>query len=422
MLSKRFGVAGNPHTGYPDLTYSRITKLGWLRALVLDDSTWDAMLTAVPQSTNVAAVITGQSGPLANDFWSDGWRDTYTSYITRFCERSYKKVRLIEFANEWDFWDNEDKAEKAAELAILGTDICKRYGILGVLGSVASGDWTNQLARAIRVVDRAEKELGYKVIHGFAFHPYMSKVVRESSGAGSGTDEFSVPDNDWPRLGDKIRQAIDIAGGRAVAITEGGIKVGDAGGLRQQELYVHGFFQDELSKFTPDELLMATYFCWTDNNGSPGEQGNNGYGLLGENDRPRPAYNAATYQFQNEVAVDIPVSRLIADSYPAPEIPTEPPTPTPEPPTTPPVVVPPVQVPRTLSPSDAHSMRWRAIVPNAVYNSDFGFERHWRARENAWWGSPLTETESTLDDGRPVRVFANAVVAYNGDDTVEVLG
>jgi len=413
MLSKRFGVAGNPHTGYPDTTYSRITKLGWLRALVLDDGTWASMLNSVPQSTNVAAVITGQSGPLGNDFWSDGWRERYTTYITSFCEQYYKKVRLIEFANEWDFWDNDDRAEKAAELAIVGTDICKAYGILGVLGSVASGDWTNQLARAIHVIDLAEKKLGYKVIHGFAFHPYASRVER----SGEGGDGFQVPNGDWPRVSDKIRQAIQIAGGRAVAITEGGIKVGDAGGLRQQELYVHGFFQDELSQFTPDELLMATYFCWSDNNGSPGEQGVNGYGLLGENDRPRPAHNAATYQFQNEIAVDIPVSRLIAQSYPAPITPD---VPKPEPP----VVVPPqppVQVPRRLTVPDAHSMRWRAIVPNAVYNHDFGFERHWRARENAWWGSPLTESESTLEDGRAVRVFANAVVAYNADDTVEVL-
>lgn len=410
MLSKRWGICGNPHTGYPDLVYSRTVKLGWLRCLVLDDATWDAMLQQVPNDTNVAAVITGQSGPLQNDFWSDSWRDTYVSYITAFCERTYKKVRLIEFANEWDFWDNEDKATKAAELAMIGTDICKKYGMLGVLGSVASGDWKNQLTQACAVLDVAEQRLGYKVVHGFAFHPYMSACVRDGEGG------FSVPSADagWQRLSDKVREAIDIAGGRACAITEGGIKVVDAGGLNEQQLYVHGFFQDELSTFSPEEILMATYFCWTDNNGSPGEQGMNGFGLLGENSRARPAYNAATYQFQNAPIVDIPVQALISASYPAEKPPVEPPVRPPD--------VPPVQVPRVVSASEAHSLRWRALVPSAVYNHDFGFERHWRAPENAWWGSPLTESEQQLDDGRPIRVFANAVIVYNGsDDTTEVL-
>lgn len=409
MISKRWGIVGNPHTGYPDLTYMRTVKLGWLRALVLDSGSWDAMLQAVPNGTNVAAVITGQSGPLANDFWSAGWRDRYTAYVREFCERSYKKVRLIEFTNEWDFWDNLDRAEKAAELALLGTDICKEYGILGVLGSVASGDWKAQLARAINVVDGVEKKLGHKAIHGFAFHPYVSKVIRE------GDQGFSVPVHDWERLSDKVREARDIAGGRACAITEGGIKVGDAGGLREQELYIHGFFQDELAQFSADELLMASYFCWTDDNGSPGEHGINGFGLLGENSRARPAYNAATYQFQNEVPSDIPLARLIKESYPPAKDPPPPP------------IDPPIDLPtlpqRKLSASDAHSVRWRALVPTAVYNNDFGFERAWRRAENRWWGSPITETEYQLDDGRPLRIFANAVVAYNsGDDTVEVLG
>lgn len=435
MLSKRFGACGNPITGYPDGTYSRLVKLGWLRALVLDLGTWQAMYDGVPTETNIAAVITGQSGPLGNDFWSDGWRERYTSFVTEFCERFYKKVRLIEFANEWDFWNNSDRAEKAAELAIIGTEVCKSYGILGMLGSVASGDWQAELAKAIRVVDAADKRLGYASIHGFCFHPYMSYVQRDR-----GNDSFVVPGNGmepaggWERLSDKVRRAIEIAGHRTCALTELGIKVGDAGGLDKQSLYVHGAFEDELAQFTPDEVIMATYFCWQDQNGSPGERGDAAFGLIGEGGELRPAYHAASYQYKTAPVVDLPVARLLAASrapiaepmVETPEAPNtnfgggqEPSNPQSDPGTQP---TPVARLQRVLSPAEAHAIRWRAIVPTAPYNHDFGFERHWRMIENSWWGSPITEGEYTLDDGRPVRVFANAVIAYSGsDDTIEVL-
>jgi hypothetical protein len=411
MLAKRFGVVGNPHTGFPDRVYSQRIGLGWLRALVLDDASYEAMLQQVPNTTNVAAVITGQSGPLANDFWSDGWRDRYTTYIRDFCEQFNRKVRLIEFTNEWDFWSNADRADKAAELAIIGTAICKEYGILGVLGSVASGTWKEQLAQAIARVDEAEQRLGYRAIHGFAFHPYVSYVQREEGSptfiVPSGAD--GTPSEGWERLSAKIREAIRIAGGRPCAVTEVGIKVGDAGGLEEQSLYVHGVFQDELARLSPDELLMATYFCWTDMNGAPSERGRDAFGLVSEGGNLRPAYNAAIYQFQNAPTVNIPVERLLLESKPA-RVPDPTPPDPPQPPTNTRLTVP-----------QAHAMRWRAIVANAPYNHEFGFERHWRKPDNAWWGSPVTENERTLEDGRPVRVFANAVVAYNADDTTEVL-
>lgn len=78
-------------------------------------------------------------------------------------------------------------------------------------------------------------------------------------------------------------------------------------------------------------------------------------------------------------------------------------------------------MPATIPVADLHQMRWQAVVHNAPYHHDYGFERHWRMPDNAWWGSPITELEYTLEDGRPARVFANVVVAYNGDDTIEVL-
>jgi hypothetical protein len=431
MLLKQYGVCGNPHTGYPDGVYARSVGLGWLRALVLDMGSWQAMCDQMPTSTSIAAVITGQSGPLNNDFWSDGWRDRYVAYITEFCERFYKSVRLIEFVNEWDFWDNEDRAEKAAELAMIGTQICKGYGILGVLGSVASADWQAQLAKACAVLDKAEDALGYNVVHGFAFHPYMSYVERDR-----GKDSYVVPGNGmtpsegWERLSDKVRHAIEIAGGRPVALTEFGIKVGDAGGMDKHALYVHAAFEDELSKFTPSELIMASLFCWTDMNGAPSERGNDAFGLISESGMMRPAYNAFLYQARTAPIVDVPVSGWLAASQPGHTGGNPDGTPdeaggTPTPPdggngsgTQVPPIVP---VARVLSPADAHAIRWRAIVPTAVYNHDFGFETHWRNADNAWWGSPVTESEQTLDDGRPVRVFANAVVAYNADDTTEVL-
>lgn len=421
MLTKRYGVCGNSLTGYPDGVYAKATALGWIRSLVVDLPSFQAMYDGTPAGTNIAVVITGQSGPLNNDFWSDGWRDTFTSFITAFCEQFYRKVRLIEFANEWDFWDNSDRAAKAAEIAILGTNICKQYGILGMLGSVASSDWKAQLASACAVLDAADKKLGYASVHGFCFHPYVSYVQRDST---LSQDRFVVPtkgglqpDDGWERLSDKVREAIAIAGGRPCAITELGIKVGDAGGPDQQALYVHGAFQDELSQFSAAQLVMATYFCWTDANGSPGESGANAFGLVAADGSLRPAYNAFTYQMQNAPTVDVPVSDWLAAS----KAPTTAPQGSQQPSTTQGSTSTAPPASRTLTAAQAHEMRWQSIVPNAVYNADFGFEKAWRTPECSWWGSPITENEYTLDDGRPLRVFANAVVAYNTDGTTEVL-
>jgi hypothetical protein len=374
------------------------------------------MYNQVPTNsgTSLAAVITGQTQGLDNDFWSDGWQQRFTECVTEFCERFYKKVRLIEFMNEWDTWDNDDRNDKAVEIGVLGTAICKRYGILGVLGSVSGGDWINELGRACTKLDAIESQVGYSVVHGFAFHPYVSSVERDDG-------SFEVPNGEgWQRLRDKVRQAIDISGGRACAITECGIKVGDAGGEEQQALYVHGTFQDELSVFSADELLMATYFCWCDQNGAPSERGPSAFGLIDAQGKLRQAYRAALYQYQNAPVVDIPIDRLLSESQAPSQPPIEPPG-TIEPPQP---VEPPVQIPGkgSLTIEEAHQIRWQAIVHNAPYHHDFGFEKAWRQPDWAWLGAPLTENESVLEgDGRPLRVFANAVVVYNPDGTLEVL-
>jgi hypothetical protein len=71
-----------------------------------------------------------------------------------------------------------------------------------------------------------------------------------------------------------------------------------------------------------------------------------------------------------------------------------------------------------LTLNDALAIRWRAIVSDAIYNPDAGFEQAWALPENTWWGAPLTQAEDTiqLDNQQyPVRVFANAVVAWTPD-------
>lgn len=412
MLTKRSGVCGSP-SGYPDGVYMKSVQLGWLRSLVTDIGTFEAMYNQVPQGTNVVVVLTGQTEGLANDFWSDGWRDRFSAVVRQFCERFYKKVRIIEFMNEWDFWNNDDKIQKAVEIAVLGTSICKEYGILGLLGSVASGDWVNQLAQASHLLDTIEAQVGYKVVHGFAFHPYMSYVERTGSFVLPGHDQ--QPNSGWIRLSDKVKEAIQVCGGRACAVTEIGIKIGDVGGESNQATYVHGVFQDELALLSPSECMCMCYFAWCDQNGAPSERGDSAFGLIGEQGNLREAYRAATYQFRNSPVEDVPVFDLLATSEPAPS----PSTPSEEtPPTT---QTKSEEAPATMTAEQAHALRWRALVPDAEYNHTFGFESNWRKAENAWWGSPVTKNESTLDDKRPLRIFANAVVAYNADGTCEVL-
>lgn len=419
MLTKRSGVCGSQN-GYPDRTYMQQTKLGWLRSLVVDFSTFEAMYNQVPQGTNIAVVITGETQGLNNDFWSAGWRDRYTAQVTEFCERFYEKVRLIEFMNEWDFWGNEDRITKAVELAIVGTDICKRYGILGVLGSVASSNWVSELAQASSILDDMEQATGYKVVHGFAFHPYVSYVERTGDFVVPGHD--AQPDEGWVRLSDKVRSAIQVCGGRTCAVTEVGIKIGDAGSEEQQAIYVHGVFQDELALLTPDECMCMCYFAWCDQNGAPSERGNDAFGLIGEQGNLRAAYRAALYQFINTPVVDVPVFRLLEGSQAPQESETGGNPPQDEtPPTTETKITTGQEVPTMTTLADAHQLRWQAAISHAPYHHDFGFETAWRATANRWWGSPLTADEGTLDDGRPFRAFSNCVVAYNADGSVEVL-
>jgi hypothetical protein len=71
-----------------------------------------------------------------------------------------------------------------------------------------------------------------------------------------------------------------------------------------------------------------------------------------------------------------------------------------------------------LTLNDALAIRWRAIVSDAIYNPDAGFEKAWALPENTWWGAPLTQAEDSITvDGEehPVRIFANAVIAWMTD-------
>ena len=68
-----------------------------------------------------------------------------------------------------------------------------------------------------------------------------------------------------------------------------------------------------------------------------------------------------------------------------------------------------------ISLDEALAIRWQAIVPDALYSPQAGFEKEWAKEENTWWGAPLTQFEDTMViDGqeRAVRIFANAIVAW----------
>lgn len=65
--------------------------------------------------------------------------------------------------------------------------------------------------------------------------------------------------------------------------------------------------------------------------------------------------------------------------------------------------------------ADAHKIRWQAHV-DAEWHPDWGFEQYFM--EHPEIGSPLTEQEGTLDDGRPFRVFSNGAFAF-GPNGVE---
>lgn len=372
-------------------------RLGWLRSIVYELDGFQGLYDAVPDGTYIFALLNGQSEGINNDFWTEGWEQRWANLVESFCLRYHTKVKAIEFLNEWSSWNNADRANVAARCAIIGTAICRRYGILGFVGSVADEHWTQSLKDVYDLIRLEEIATGKILVHGFILHPYGKR----SGKTPQAWDET---------IAEALRVARSIVEDRLVCATEAGLKLADVNGsLTAQHEYVYDLYRSdveagtslhrgELYKLTPTECLCIAYFCWGDDTGSPGEHGENAFGLYNDDGISRMALEAFETTCREAPVETLPSIEDIEG------------------------VEPDSGVPVTMSATEAFERQWQMHVHNAIFRPTWGIEKAWMANYHQW-GSPVffdeevqIEYKGALYNGR---FFANAIVIWiNGEARV----
>lgn len=395
FVGRRTGVVATPNSMFPSHDWMVTHRLGWLRSIVYELDGFQALYDAVPEGTYIFALLNGQSEGINNDFWTEGWEQRWANLVESFCLRYHTKVKAIEFLNEWSSWGDADRANVAARCAIIGTAICRRYGILGFVGSVADEHWTQSLKDVYDLIKLEELSTGKKLVHGFILHPYGKRSGKVPLGWATSISEALI-------------EARNIVEGRLVCATEAGLKLADVNGSEaSQHEYVHSLYRSdvepdtqehrgELYKLAASDCLCIAYFCWGDDTGSPGEHGENAFGLIDDDGNARMAL-----QTFETVCLEAPVESLpsiedIEDQEP--------------------------EVPTFMSATEALERMWKMHQPNAVFRPTWGVEKAWMANYHQW-GSVVffdeevqIEYKGTLYNGR---FFANAIVIWiNGEARV----
>lgn len=391
LKGRRTGVVITPNTQRPTTEWMVQYRLGWIRSLCYDLDGFEAMYNDVPDGTYIFATLNGESEGINNDFWSDGWELRWAGLIASFCERFHGKVKAMEFLNEWSFWNEQDRANVAARCAIIGTAICRQYGILGFVGSVADEHWRDSLQQVYDLIRLEEAAAGRILVHGFILHPYVKRSGK-------------VPPGWEETVAGALKDARAIVGNRLVAATEAGLKLSDVNGsVTSQHEYVYSMFRSdvdtvdgprgELYKLLPTECLMIGYFCWSDDVGSPGEHGEHGFGLLDEEGNQRMALQA----FETTCA-EAPVESLPdVESIENPDSSGG------------------GEGPVTMSATEALERMWRMHQPNAVFRPGWGIEKEWMLKYHQWGSVVFFDDEVQIEYKGALyngRFFANAIVIW----------
>ncbi len=362
----QLALVANHRSAWPSRAEIEALGVTGIRTIVYDNGEFEQALKDIPDHVRVVAMLNNENTLVKSD-WS-GWKEAVRDFSHRFAGR----VEALECGNELDLWGLAP--EFGAKLAREADDILPS-SIKTLLSSVAGPNWVEWLRKAA--------DLAHLDIDGVCLHPY-------------GKRPYNFRDESWGNgwLREAIETAYEASGEFPVYLTEWGVKLGEAGGETGQAEYLSKGIKTVRS-FHEDVVPFAAYFAWADAIGSPGERGENAFGLRDERLTHRQAW--MTYARESVAGVTTPVVT----------VPTTPPT------------VPTITVKSVYTLDDVRQIRWQAIVPDAAYHSDFGFETYWR--DHPELGSPLTAGELTLDTGEPCRPFANGILVWDGE-SVKVVG
>jgi hypothetical protein len=191
-------------------------------------------------------------------------------------------------------------------------------------------------------------------------------------------------------LDTKIAAVRTVAPGRPIRFTELGCKINDAGG---EDGVAHALH--DVAAVVGSSGIDSSWFAWRDQVGAPDERGPSAFGLVAEDGRRRPAWDA--FAAVNAIPAPAPTPGPVPTPEPEPE-----PTPAP-----------------ALAPLDAaYAALWQAIDPTLVLNPESAFYKAWRANHREW-GSPVSG-EIPDADGSVLQTFANAgPMRWTGGDSVE---
>lgn len=282
------GLCVNAKSAMPDAFELGALGLssGWIRTICYDFDSLDAALRGLAPGAKVCVVLNSETAGVGNDY--RGWATVVGQFAATFRGR----VAAVECGNEFDLLGLPDT--HAARCANLAADSLHAAGMKAILASVAGPRWPEYLESSARM-------LGPGAADYCALHPYGQRAAGFPADWGFG----------------ELIDAVTIANqksGLPVALTECGIKVGDAGGEAGQAEYVRRVAQ-LVNALPLARCPFACYFAWRDDIGGPHERGDDAFGLRREDGSARPAWQA--------------FSAAHAGAIPVPPLPEKPPESTP---------------------------------------------------------------------------------------------
>jgi hypothetical protein len=265
MTAPLVGIVANARNCWPSRAEQSQLGAQAIRTIVYDNDSFDAVLSTVPEGCRVLALLNSEHDQVGHDY--RGWATAVRAFAARFRGR----VWAVEVTNEWDLLGIP--AADVGRYVTLASDPLRDAGMRVILGSVAGPTWQQALIFARTMVDPSLFDYG-------SFHPYGQEV------AALGSPQ--------PGFGPGIRASIERAAallGKPMIVTEFGAKLSDYGGEARQAQYVTEAFR-EIASLDESACVAACYFAWHDGVGSPGEQGENAFGLVRADGSRRPAFAA----------------------------------------------------------------------------------------------------------------------------------